>query len=115
MQLFQREQLRVDRGQQAGVERAEQPGPLRGLGGLKDFLAGRIRGIDIPGQLVVTIAVVSSSPAIVLPWLAAERVATTPMAATPATTTENATQSATRELVAALASVRINMLPNPPA
>ena len=58
---------------------------------------------------LVTIAVVSSSPAIVLPWLAAERVATTPMAATPATTTENATQSATSELVAALASVRINL------
>jgi len=52
VQLFQREQLRVDRGQQAGVERAEQPGLLRGLGGLQDFLAGRIRGIDIPGQLV---------------------------------------------------------------
>jgi hypothetical protein len=51
MQLFQREQLRVHRGQQAGVEGAEQPGPLRGLGGLRGLFAGCVGGVDAPGQL----------------------------------------------------------------
>ncbi len=55
----------------------------------------------------VTVEVVSSSSASVLPRLAAERVVRMPMAATATTATASARQSATRELVAALASVRI--------
>jgi hypothetical protein len=51
VQLVQQEQLRVHRGQQAGVERFEQPVPFGGLGGLQDLLAGRVRGVDVPGQL----------------------------------------------------------------
>lgn len=60
----------------------------------------------------VTTAVVSSSPAIVLPTLVAERILTMPIAATAATASASATQSATSELVADLASIRISSLPN---
>jgi hypothetical protein len=51
VQRLQREQLTVDRGQQAGVERTEQPGPLRGLGGQGGLFPGGVRGVDVPGQL----------------------------------------------------------------
>ncbi len=45
----------------------------------------------------VTIAVVSSSLAIALPWTVAERVPMMPMAATAATTSVSATPSTTSE------------------
>ena len=58
----------------------------------------------------VTIALVSSSPAIALPWLAAERVPAIPMAATTTTTSASATHSTTSELIAALARIRIQLM-----
>ena len=70
VQLLQREQLRVDRGQQAGVERAEQPGPLRGLADQDGLLPGGVRGVDVPGQLAGHGGGGQPSPAIVLPRLA---------------------------------------------
>ena len=51
VQLFQREEPRVDRGEQAGVELAEEPGPLGRAGGPDGLLAGRVRRVHFPGQL----------------------------------------------------------------
>jgi len=48
---FQREELRVDRGQQAGVQRTEEPGPHRGISGLHGGFAGGVRRVHVPGQL----------------------------------------------------------------
>ena len=58
----------------------------------------------------VTTAVVSSSSAITLPWLAAERVPAMPMAATATATSASATHSDASELVAARARVRIQLM-----
>jgi hypothetical protein len=58
----------------------------------------------------VTIAVVSSSLAITLPWLATERVPAMPAAVTAAATSASVRQSATSEPAAALARVRIQQM-----
>src|ERR1700730_5773241 len=58
----------------------------------------------------VTTEVVSSSSAIALPWLAAERVPAMPMAATAAATRARPTHTDTSELVAARARVRIQLM-----
>src|SRR6266545_2602407 len=58
----------------------------------------------------VTTAVVSSSSAIALPWLAAERVPAMPMAATATATSASATHSNASELAAARARVRIQLM-----
>ena len=58
----------------------------------------------------VTTAVVSSSPAITLPWLAAERVPTMPMAATATATSASAAHNRASEPAAARARVRIQLM-----
>jgi hypothetical protein len=51
VQAFQREQPRVDRGEQAGVEGAEEPGPFGLIGGQDGRLPGGVRRVEVPGQL----------------------------------------------------------------
>jgi hypothetical protein len=51
VQLFQRRQLGVDRGQQAGVQRTKQAGPRCGLGGQGGLFPGGVRGVHGPAQL----------------------------------------------------------------
>ena len=107
VQPFQREEMRVDRGDQAGVERAEEPGPRCGISGPQGGFAGRGYAASMSlASWPVTTAVVSSSPAIALPCRSAERVPRMPMAAT--ATTTSIRSEATTDLAAALASVRIH-------
>ena len=58
----------------------------------------------------VTTAVISSSSAITLPWLAAERVPAMPMAATATTTSASAAHNRASEPAAARARVRIQLM-----
>ena len=51
VQPFQRHEMPVDRGDQAGVQRAEEPGPHRGISGPHDGFADRVRHVHVPGQL----------------------------------------------------------------
>jgi hypothetical protein len=51
VQLVQREQPRVDRGQQVRVEGAEEPGAFGGNGNLHRGQAGRVGRVHAPGQL----------------------------------------------------------------
>ena len=85
VQLFQRQEMPVDRGDQAGVERAEQPGPLAGSADRKTASPVAYAMSMSRASWPVTTAVVSSSPAIAFPCRAADRMPRMPMAATAAT------------------------------
>ena len=110
VQPFQREQPRVDRGEQAGVEGTEEPGPFGLIGGQDGRLPAAYAASMSLASWPVTTAVVSSSSAISLPWLAAERVPAMPMAATATATSASATHSDASELAAARARVRIQLM-----
>ena len=110
VQLLQREQLRVDRGQQAGVERTEQPGPQRGLGGQGGLFARRRTRRRCPGPAGRSRSRWSARrPRSYCPgswprgWPGYRR------RPSRETTNASATKSTTSELVAALASVRIHL------
>ena len=110
VQPFQREQPRVDRGEQAGVEVTEEPGPFGPIGGQDGRLPPAYAASMSLASSPVTTAVVSSSSAIALPWLAAERVPAMPTAATAAATSASAAHRSTSELAAARARVRIQLM-----
>jgi hypothetical protein len=99
VQLLQREEPRVDPGEQAGVKRAEEPGPRRGIGGPQGASPLAYAASISRASWFVTTAVSSSPPAITCPWYVADRMPRKPMTTAATVTSERRIATSKRRTV----------------